>query len=97
MLTQSWMPEAHFGHGRHGTALTPCATCHAAQTSKDARDILMPAISVCRDCHVGSGGARKDNVVASGCMTCHSFHRDTQPLWTQARLEAERRARGDGL
>ncbi len=83
VLTTSWMPEAHFDHGRHGTELTPCSTCHAAETSGDARDVLMPTIRVCRDCHAGSAGTGRKNVVASGCMTCHSYHRDTQPLWTK--------------
>jgi hypothetical protein len=96
VLTRSWMPEARFDHGRHGTELTPCATCHAAEASDDARDILMPAIAVCRDCHAGSTGApAATNTVASGCMTCHGFHRDTQPLWRDSRRAASAPTAGD--
>jgi predicted CXXCH cytochrome family protein len=85
-LTRAWLPEAHFDHARHDTGLTSCATCHAASDSGDAGDILMPSIESCRECHAGSAGARaRPNTVASGCMSCHDFHRETQPLWREAR------------
>lgn len=84
-LTDRWFPAARFDHGDHGTTLTPCTTCHEAARSNDARDILLPAIATCRDCHAGGtvpAGTR--NLLASGCMTCHGFHVDTAPLWETA-------------
>ena len=48
-LTQQWMPAANFDHAAHGTSLTPCSTCHAAEKSREAAEILMPGIKVCRD------------------------------------------------
>ena len=85
VLTRTWLPEARFDHARHGTGLTPCGTCHAAEQSADAADILLPDIETCRDCHAGSSGVSvADNRVASGCMSCHAFHRPTQLLWARA-------------
>jgi hypothetical protein len=75
-LTEAWFPEARFDHGDHGTTLTPCATCHQAGKSADARDILMPTIADCRACHAGSDvPTGRDNLIASACMSCHGFHR----------------------
>jgi hypothetical protein len=57
-LPDSWMPHARFDHKSHGTSLTPCSTCHAAERSERADDLLMPTIETCRDCHGGeTGGA----------------------------------------
>lgn len=84
-LTDRWFPAARFDHGDHGTTLTPCSTCHAADKSEDARDILLPAIATCRDCHAGStvpAGSR--NLLATGCMGCHGFHLESAPLWETA-------------
>jgi hypothetical protein len=81
-LTDRWFPGARFDHGDHGTTLTPCRTCHEAARSSDARDILLPTIKTCRECHAGStvpAGSR--NLLASGCMACHGFHLESAPLW----------------
>jgi predicted CXXCH cytochrome family protein len=85
VLTAAWMPDARFDHGRHATDLSPCGKCHDAQRSHDARDILMPGIATCRECHGGRRAAdTQANSVPSGCMTCHAFHRDNGPLWVAA-------------
>jgi hypothetical protein len=80
--TDAWMPNARFDHSRHGTALTPCATCHDAARSKQASDVLMPEIKRCRTCH---GGERESagtaSLIASTCTSCHAFHLDRHPLW----------------
>ena len=55
-LPDKWMPHARFDHAAHGTSLTPCSTCHAAETSEKAGDVLMPGIETCRDCHGGENG-----------------------------------------
>lgn len=88
-VTAAWMPNARFDHSRHGTALTKCATCHDALHSKQAEDVLMPGIAVCRTCHAGAHPpADKPLLIASGCASCHAFHRATEPLWRSA--EAQR-------
>jgi predicted CXXCH cytochrome family protein len=83
------MPNARFDHSRHGTSLTKCATCHDAVHSKQADDVLMPVIGVCRTCHAGAHPpADRPQLMASGCASCHVFHRATEPLWQSA--EAQR-------
>jgi predicted CXXCH cytochrome family protein len=68
-LTRVWMPKSFFNHRAHETY--ECAECHAAETSSEAGDVLMPKVAVCRDCH---GGERADNLLNSTCIECHRFH-----------------------
>jgi predicted CXXCH cytochrome family protein len=80
--TSAWMPNARFDHSRHGTSLTPCATCHAAEHSTRASDVLMPDIKTCRTCHGGEERhAGSASLIASTCTSCHAFHLERQPLW----------------
>jgi predicted CXXCH cytochrome family protein len=81
-LTSVWMPTARFDHSRHGTALTPCTTCHDAGRSSQASDVLMPRIETCRECHGGEpSAAAKEGLIASTCTMCHDFHAARNPLW----------------
>lgn len=68
-LRQSWFVHARFTHADHGWV--DCASCHAAERSADATDLLLPDLATCRSCHSGvasSGGVR------STCTDCHGFH-----------------------
>jgi predicted CXXCH cytochrome family protein len=76
----AWMPKARFEHSAHET--TKCTDCHAAPDSKKASDVLMPAIAVCRDCHMGA--EKVTNKVASDCGTCHGFHMAPHEVKAQA-------------
>lgn len=76
----AWMPKARFSHAAHATSLTPCKTCHAAEKSRHATDMLMPAIETCRTCHAGSHSAASTQI-ASSCTSCHDFHSGQYPLW----------------
>lgn len=81
-LATVWMEKARFDHSRHGTTLTPCATCHKASESKTASDNLMPDIATCRTCHGGEPGhAAKASLIAGTCTMCHDFHATRNPLW----------------
>jgi hypothetical protein len=71
----AWMPKARFSHQGH--AMAPCASCHAADASKSAQDVLMPGIDTCRSCHAGSRPAAKK--ITSGCGLCHGFHETAHP------------------
>lgn len=66
-----WMPQALFTHAKHTTET--CSSCHDVAHSSDARDIAMPDIVKCRECHVGAR-AVTENKVTSDCATCHKFH-----------------------
>jgi predicted CXXCH cytochrome family protein len=79
-LTHEWFPAARFDHARHGTALTDCTACHAAQHSEQATDVLMPRIETCRRCH-GGGSAARPGLIRSGCPVCHAFHEARRELW----------------
>jgi hypothetical protein len=49
-----------------------CASCHQAETSKAATDLLLPDIASCRMCHAGEQGSH--DKLASGCIACHGYH-----------------------
>ena len=70
-LTRVWMPQALFSHAKHATE--DCTLCHTTTTrSKEARDIAMPGVKICQDCHVGAKPVL--GKVTSDCATCHKFH-----------------------
>ncbi|MBT2135020.1 cytochrome c family protein [Croceibacterium sp. LX-88] len=49
-----------------------CTTCHKADTSKAASDLLLPGIAQCRDCHQGETATKAE--VPSSCAMCHTYH-----------------------
>ena len=59
-----------FDHDAH--IQEDCATCHAADTSDAATDLLIPGLETCRDCHEGENAVSAD--VPSTCAMCHSYH-----------------------
>ena len=61
-----WLPHSKFDHGPHRPV--GCAECHKAAASSETKDVLIPAVTACRDCHQPRGGAR------SGCVECHRYH-----------------------
>ena len=69
-IAQVWMPQAIFTHAKHTTE--DCASCHDVKNSKDSKDIAMPNIEKCRECHVGAKPV--SGKVTSDCATCHKFH-----------------------
>jgi hypothetical protein len=87
-LTQVFMPKARFDHASHQTADMPCSSCHAAESSEVATDVLMPKIESCRDCHGGEPGAAHTlNKVPGDCVSCHIFHEPVHPLWASPAVE----------
>jgi len=74
-LTVDWYSQSRFSHqshlslaGRSGDAV--CLDCHAADTSVEATDVLMPAQDNCLGCHDAT-----QRSVAVDCVGCHQFHR----------------------
>ncbi len=62
-----WFPQSRFKHHSHRNV--DCLKCHAqATTSTQTKDVLMPKLADCRQCHYPQGGARTD------CFECHTFH-----------------------
>lgn len=69
-VTDHWLPRSRFPHIKHQTA--KCTDCHKVTESDKSTDIVIPAISKCRECHVGSKQTKTQ--VSSTCDTCHGFH-----------------------
>ncbi len=61
-----WLPHGEFDHKVHRPMA--CTECHAATGSTETVDVLLPSISVCRECHRDAGGAR------GTCVECHLYH-----------------------
>ena len=49
-----------------------CSTCHQAESSSSANDLLLPDLATCRTCHLGESA--KQAQVPSSCAMCHSYH-----------------------
>lgn len=65
-----YMLHGWFDHAAH--TQETCASCHAADTSGSATDLLLPDLASCRDCHEGE--ASRTAEVPSTCAMCHSYH-----------------------
>jgi hypothetical protein len=69
-----WLAHSKFKHDSH--RMLGCLECHAqALTSGSAKEVLMPRMAVCQQCHGSPGGARSD------CFECHDFHSRSEPHW----------------
>jgi predicted CXXCH cytochrome family protein len=68
-------PSRYFAHGWFDHAdhsQEKCTTCHTAEKSNEASDLLLPGIATCRTCHAGENTRSAD--VPSSCAMCHSYH-----------------------
>lgn len=74
-IPNHWMTQARFSHDAHDAL--QCESCHAGvKSSKDTKDVLLPGIDTCKNCHADPGNK---TLVKSDCSMCHSFH-DKLPL-----------------
>ena len=77
-----YMNKGWFDHNAHKTET--CQSCHGAETSNFATDVLLPDLKSCRTCHVGEGGGTLHAVkkpVESSCAMCHEYHVDGGAPW----------------
>jgi len=66
-IPDRWLTQSAFNHDSH--RMLSCLACHAqAAQSTSTRDVLLPGIASCRECHQPKGGARAD------CAECHRYH-----------------------
>ncbi len=80
--TSRYMQKGWFTHDAHDKE--ECTSCHLAEKSSDASDLLLPGIKDCRTCHVGETGASLIKVkkpVESTCAMCHDYHADKGAPW----------------
>lgn len=80
-LARDWYPGARFDHRPH---LNPgvsqdeesCLDCHQAGRSSTSKDVLMPGLEYCVDCHGEARHAeRRVGNIPLQCIDCHGFHR----------------------
>ncbi|WP_411818341.1 cytochrome c3 family protein [Hyphococcus sp. DH-69] len=72
-LMTDYLPKARFSHKSHETGNLECVTCHRAEQSSTADDVLMPSITTCRTCH---DDRARQSTIESDCLTCHIYHDD---------------------
>ena len=90
--TSRYFKKGWFDHDAHKTET--CQSCHAAETSKSASDLLIPDLASCRTCHVGGSGAALKSVakpVESNCALCHSYHADDGAPWSTRHRVADQK------
>ena len=78
-----YMLHGWFDHRAHRIVQRPgqprvegsaaCLSCHRADASSSASDLLLPDVASCRACH---GGERTRLPVPSTCAMCHDYHMD---------------------
>jgi len=84
-----YFPEVRFSHKSHRiqgklTGDAACESCHAARRSKQSRDLLVPDIDNCLDCHrdkhsrdttpVKNDERKITEKIALQCVSCHLYH-----------------------
>ena len=83
-----YMKKGWFDHDAHKDET--CLSCHKAEASNRATDLLLPGIETCRNCHVGENGDKLKPVnkpIASGCALCHDYHIDDKAPWRSKLLK----------
>jgi hypothetical protein len=85
-IPQRWLPHSRFDHRAHRPLA--CAECHRAPESTRTADVLLPSVTVCRECHRDSGGAR------TACVECHRYHDRSRERDVDGPLTVRRLARG---
>lgn len=78
-INQHWFKSSPFPHYKHRNER--CESCHAADQSTQTKDILMPHIEACQDCH---GGPDTEDRVLSMCVTCHKYHQPDTELMAES-------------
>ncbi len=78
-LPDRFIWQGYFPHAAHGEDVAECTDCHAADTSSEATDLLIPDLESCRDCHLGETAVKTEEIVPSSCAMCHGYHTPTMP------------------
>lgn len=69
-LRPHYFLTGRFDHSAHEQE--DCTSCHVADTSTSANDLLLPKLESCRECHLGETAVEAE--VPSSCAMCHSYH-----------------------
>ena len=77
-LNDRYLPRGDFNHGvpahnKDALGRNTCDSCHKARTSDDAREVLLPRLAACADCH-GKNPKQAATSASADCAECHSYH-----------------------
>lgn len=78
-IPDKYLHKGFFNHEAHGEDVAECTDCHAADTSGEATDLLLPDLESCRDCHLGESAVKTEEIVPSSCAMCHGYHTPAAP------------------
>lgn len=85
-----WFGHARFSHKAH--RIVECESCHkGVDQSRETRDVLLPGIERCRDCHRHEGLAfsSQKSTALTQCTACHTYHdRSRGRSWVTPLLDA---------
>jgi len=75
-LTYDYFPSSRFSHKDHAVQKdlggdAACLSCHAARTSKQSANVMIPDIGKCLECHNDRPAVDQ---VAVQCVSCHAYH-----------------------
>jgi len=89
-IPQRWLQHSRFRHDRH-RELT-CVHCHHTSSSEEdalhdggaaitlesdaVKDVLMPSVQICQQCHGDHGRSAFAGRARSGCIECHQYHHE---------------------
>jgi hypothetical protein len=82
-LADAWLTKGTFNHDVPAHSKGPdgqpaCKTCHAADKSGSAKDLLLPRLATCQSCH-GADKAKVKQAAGADCADCHSYHTPIKP------------------
>ncbi|MFN0011823.1 MAG: cytochrome c3 family protein [Phycisphaerales bacterium] len=90
-IPEVWLTRSHFAHSAH--AMVSCVSCHTqAPTSSDTKDVMLPGIASCRECHA-PGATPAGNAAPFDCVLCHTYH-ERLPQSVQGRMTIDQMRRG---
>jgi hypothetical protein len=77
-MNDHYMPRGDFNHGipqhnKDANGRYTCTDCHAARNSDDAREVLLPGLASCANCH-GKPAKETATAASADCAECHSYH-----------------------
>ena len=81
-LPDYYLHHGYFDHEAHEDET--CVSCHAADESSEASDLLIPDLESCQDCHQGATAMKTEKIVPSSCAMCHGYHTPTKPWSSDA-------------
>jgi hypothetical protein len=82
-IPDRWLLHSTFRHDSH--RMLGCTECHAARTSTQTSDVLLPSVQSCKQCHSSAGGARDT------CVECHLYHDHTKERGFDGPLTLDRK------